>query len=318
MSDSKLFDIESHDSRDPNPWLALYLDSSIPINRKTKESLMRDNDSKSAKYLLPFIKVGSKVAMFFIHIFKFFFPKLFNSSKVLHRILAWGLRNFVSPDANLLIFRHFHVGSEILQFVAANIKGAEIKTSPLKPYDFEDVKDDLFLNHDLNLYNFIINLNRELKSKNITIRPPETLELSMITEDQFNHIEFPRRFSNVLDLRSAIELFTPFYQLFLTANDFVRASNSLQLDETIGIYTSQILGTPGHLGLLNNKHPMVPETTYSAAYRLVLHGLAAETLHEILVNLKLNLSKDGVLTPKQNVQGIKLETANTEQKPSTL
>ena len=71
----------------------------------------------------------------------------------------------------------------------------------------------------------------------------------------------------------------------------------MQLDETIAIYTAQILGTPGHLGLVNNKHPMVPETTYSAAYRLVLHGLAAETLHEILVNLKLQRNKDGIMTP---------------------
>jgi hypothetical protein len=119
----------------------------------------------------------------------------------------------------------------------------------------------------------------------------------MITPDQFDHIQFPKKWTNILDLRSAIELFTPFYQLFLTSNDFIRASNSLQLDETIGIYTSQILNTPAHLGLINNKHPMVPVTTYSAAYRLVLHGLAAETLHKILVNMKLKLNPDGIITP---------------------
>ena len=169
---------------------------------------------------------------------------------------------------------------------------------PLKPKDFEDVKDDLFLNHDLNLYNFVIRLNSQLKEKNITITTPDKINLDMITEDQFDHIKFPNRWTNVLDLRSAIELFTPFYQLFLTSNDFVRASNSLQLDETIAIYTSQILGTPGHLGLVNNKHPMVPVSTYSAAYRLVLHGLAAETLHEILVKMKLNKNIDGVVTPQ--------------------
>ena len=95
----------------------------------------------------------------------------------------------------------------------------------------------------------------------------------------------------------SIQLFTPFYQLFLTSNDFVRASNSLQLDETVAIYTSQILNTPGHLGLVNNKHPMVPVTTYSAAHRLVLHGLAAETLHEVLVKMKLNKNSDAVVTP---------------------
>lgn len=288
---------EPHDERDPNPWLAMYLDLSIPINDTTKLCLMRDNDSRSAKYLLPFITVWSKIMMFFIHIFKFFFPNLINSSKVLHRILAWGLKRFVSPDANLLIFRHFHVGSEIMEFIAANIEEVDIKTSPLKPQNFDDVKDDLFLKHDLNLYNFVIKLNKQLKEKNIPIVGKKPLNLSMITPDQFNHIQFPTKWTNILDLRSSIELFTPFYQLFLTSNDFVRASNSLQLDETIAIYTSQILGTPGHLGLVNNKHPMVPETTFSAAYRLVLHGLAAETLHEILVNMKLQRMQDGIMTP---------------------
>jgi len=287
----------SHDDRDPNPWLAMYLDSSIPINDKTKISLMRDNNSKSKRYLLPFITVISKVIMFFIHVFKFFFPNLINSSKILHRILAWGLKHFVSADANLLIFRHFHVGSEIMQFISKNIQNIEIGTSPLKPYDFQAIKDDLFLKHDLNLYNFVIRLNSQLREKNIGIKGKTSLDLSMITEDQFNHIDFPDRWTNVLDLRSAIELFTPFYQLFLTSNDFIRASNSLQLDETIAIYTSQILNAPAHMGLINNKHPMVPETTYNAAYRLVLHGLAAETLHRILVNMKLKQYADGIITP---------------------
>ncbi|MEP7197744.1 MAG: hypothetical protein ABI851_14585 [Saprospiraceae bacterium] len=291
-------DFSVHDERDPNPWLALYLDDSIPINSTTKLALMRDNDSKSAKYLLPIIQLWSKITMFFIHLFKFFFPRLINSSKILHRILAWGLRRFVSPDANLLIFRHFHIGTEILQFIGGNIPTVEMIAKPLKPRNFEDVKDDLFLNHDLNLYNFVIRLNCQLKEKSITMGPPERLNLEMISEDQFDHIQFPNKWTNFLDLRSAIELFTPFYQLFLTSNDFVRASNSLQLDETIAIYASQILGTPGHLGLVNNKHPMVPVTTYSAAYRLVLHGLAAETLHEVLVKIKLRKNLDGVVTPK--------------------
>ncbi|MEL6941711.1 MAG: hypothetical protein AAFO82_03510, partial [Bacteroidota bacterium] len=118
----ELFDISTHDSRDPNPWLALYLDNSIPLNDRTKQALMRDNNSRSARYLYPLIKFWSKVTMFFIHIFKFFLPKLFDSSKILHRILAWGLKRFVSPDANLLIFRHFHVGSEVLEFVAKNVE----------------------------------------------------------------------------------------------------------------------------------------------------------------------------------------------------
>lgn len=238
----KVLDHKTHDLRDPNPWLAMYLDSSIPMNDKAKQALVLDNDSRSGKWLMPFIIVWSKITIFFIHIFKFFFPRILNSSKVLHRMLAWGLRRWVSPEANLLIFRHFHCGSEIVEFVAANIDGVETKTVPLKPNDFEDVKDDLFLNHDLNLYNFIINLNREMTEKGIQITEKNDIDLSMISTDGFKMIDFPKGWTNILDLRSAIEVFTPFYQLFLTKNDFYRASNSLQLDETIGIYSAKILG----------------------------------------------------------------------------
>jgi hypothetical protein len=273
----------------------MYLDSSIPINPITKAALMRDNNSWSRKYLFPLIFVGSKVFMFFIHIIKYFFPKLIDSSKILHKLLSFGMRRFVSADANLLIFRHFHIGSEILMFIEANIKGIRLPLDPLQPLNFEDVKNDLFLRHDLNLYNFVIRLNTALQAEKLPFETPDVLDLSMITEDQFPHISFPKKWTNVLDLRSAIELFTPFYQLFLTSNDFVRAANSLQLDETIAIYASRILKTPAHLGLVNNKHPMVPVSTYSAAYRLVLHGLAAETLHRILVLKKINQDIDGIV-----------------------
>lgn len=297
MSSSKkeVIDPSTHDLRDPNPWLAMYLDSSIPMNDNAKQALVMDNDSRSRRWLMPIILVSSKVIMFFVHIFKYFFPRILNSSKTLHRLLSWGLRRWVSPEANLLIFRHFHCGSEIVEFVAANIDNVETKTVPLKPYDFEAVKDDLFLNHDLNLFNFIINLNKEMTEKGIQIKEQLDVDLSMISTNGFEMIEFPNKWTNILDLRSAIEIFTPFYQLFLTKNDFYRASNSLQLDETIGIYSSKILGSPAHLGLLNNKHPLVPHSTYGASKRLVLHGLASESLHAILVQMK---------THKGNVDGV--------------
>jgi hypothetical protein len=295
MDEKHFTDLATHDVRDPNPWLALYLDNSIPMNKKTKLAMMKDNNSWSVRFLLPLLIVGSKLTMLFIHVWKYFFPKFPNSSRTLHWLLSWGLKNFVTPEANLLIFRHFHVGSEIMQFISRNIDGITVPTSPIKPRNFEDVKDDIFLKHDLNLYNFVINLNRELQEKNVQILAPAKLDLGMITEDQFDHEPFPNRWTNFLDLRSAIEVFTPVYQLFLTQNDFIRASNSLQLDETIAIYSSKILNGPAHLSLVNNRHPMVPVTTFTASYRLVLHGLAAETLHAILVSIKNGQKNDGII-----------------------
>ena len=98
--------------------------------------------------------------------------------------------------------------------------------------------------------------------------------------------DMPNRRRNFLDLQSAIELFTPIYQLFLSDDDFWRATNSLQLDETIGLYAATILGAESRLGLVNNKHPLVPMSTLRAGYRLSLHGLSTEMLHGYLMQLK--------------------------------
>jgi hypothetical protein len=96
----------------------------------------------------------------------------------------------------------------------------------------------------------------------------------------------PNRWTNFVDLQTAIEVYTPLYQLLLTDSDFWRASTSLQLDETIGLYVAKLLRMPGTPALINNKHPMVPLSTLRAGFRLVLHGLATETQHAILVQCK--------------------------------
>jgi hypothetical protein len=120
----------------------------------------------------------------------------------------------------------------------------------------------------------------------------------------------PDRLTNVLDVETAIELFTPLYALFLTDGDFWRASNSLQLDETIGLYVATILGTPEHLLLVNNKHPLVPESTLRAGHRLVLHGLSSEMLHTILRAKKTEAaSSDGLRVPDEATVRLRLEAS---------
>ena len=47
-----------------------------------------------------------------------------------------------------------------------------------------------------------------------------------------------------------------------------------------------MMGDATYLSLVNNKHPLIPLSTLRAGYRLLLHGLAAESLHANLVALK--------------------------------
>ncbi|WP_120971392.1 hypothetical protein [Comamonas sp. lk] len=272
------------DERDPSPWLALYLDQSTPLPDEVKAAWLRDCSSGSRQFFLPMIRPMARLSMMVIQVLKVFLPKRWSHSMLLHRLLAFSMNKFVSPEANWLIMRHFHLGSQVLQFVAANAP-TPVSTSPLTPVEIDDVKDELFLRHDLNLFNFVIRLNKALRAENKELVPVAEPDFSMIHNPDLQLADMPRGKLNLLDLQSAIEIYTPVYQLLLTDNDFWRASNSLQLDETVAIYCAKILASPEHLVLLNNKHPMVPLSTLYAAYRLVLHGLSTEMLHSLLMRM---------------------------------
>ncbi|WP_417285170.1 DUF6999 family protein [Comamonas sp.] len=272
------------DERDPSPWLALYLDQSTPLPDEVKAAWLRDCSSGSRQFFLPMIRPMARLSMIVIQVLKVFLPKRWSHSMLLHRLLAFSMNKFVSPEANWLIMRHFHLGSQVLQFVAANAP-TPVSTSPLTPVEIDDVKDELFLRHDLNLFNFVIRLNKALRAENKELVPVAEPDFSMIHNPDLQLADMPHGKLNLLDLQSAIEIYTPVYQLLLTDNDFWRASNSLQLDETVAIYCAKILASPEHLVLLNNKHPMVPLSTLYAAYRLVLHGLSTEMLHSLLMRM---------------------------------
>ena len=282
-----MFENMQHDPDDPSPWHAMYLDQSTPLRPSSKTMWLQNSSSASRQFVLPFARLFAKVLIITFQVIKALSPIDWRASRLLHQLIYWGLKYFVKPEANYLILRHFWAGSELLGFIAGNVPGAHIPMNPLKPKNLEALKDHLFLTHDLNLYNFVINLNRELREKNLKIKPIAEPNFSMVTEGEFD-IEMPKDgLFNFIDLETAIEIYTPVYQFFLTDNDFWRATNSLQLDETIGIYGSTILGSNTHLLLVNNKHPLVSLITLSAGFRLVLHGLSTEMGHWLLVQKKL-------------------------------
>jgi hypothetical protein len=274
-----------HDARDPDPWLALHLDPGLPFDPQAKAALIMDARSFSRRFVLPLARPIARTMIVFFALFRLFLPRALASSRFLHWLIYVGLRTFVSPAANFLILRHFHLGAQIVAFVNANAP-RKVETTPLAPLRLADVKDDLFLRHDLNLYNFIIRLNQALRDDGTGLTAPARIDFDPISDAPIPFEQFPNRWTNFLDLFSAIELYTPLYQLLLTQRDFNRANHSLQLDETMAIYTAQILGDATHLALVNNRHPLVPLSALRAGFRLVIHGLGTELLHAVLARHK--------------------------------
>ena len=279
------FDAARFDPLDPDPWLALYLDQSLPIDDSAKRALLLGNRSVSRRWLFPIVRPFIFAVFVMIKGLRALSPRLPNLNVTLHRLIHWGLRTFASPQTNLLILRHFHIGTEILAFIKANAGPVEIDTVPLRPRRLKDLEDNTFLQHDLNIYNFIIQLNASLRTQGRDLAPVDQPDFSMIS-DSFEFDPLPEGPLNAVDVQTAVEAYTPLYALLLPRSDFIRAANSLQLDEVIAVSIAKILGTPYHLAFIKNGHPLVQLSTLQAGYRLMMHGLDCEGLHGWLRVLK--------------------------------
>lgn len=291
--DSAAIEAMEHDARDPDPWLALWLDRSLPFAPKAKAALIRDQRSMSRQFMLPIVRPFARLMIIVAQLVHTVTPKFPHAPKFLHHSIAFGMKYFLTPDANMLILRHFHLGAQILRFISDNATpGYHPKLEPMTPRAVDDVKANVFLNHDLNIFNYLIDLNRELERRGAVIEKKDVIDFSAIKEDvELAPLRNGR--TNVIDLQTAIELYTPAYAMLLTDRDFWRAANSLQLDETIGMYCARLTGEEKHLSLINNRHPLVPHSTLAAGFRLMLHGLSSEVLHGFLVQLKRKSAHSG-------------------------
>ncbi len=288
MDVREYFNKMKRDPKDPDPWLALFLDQSLPMDEKAKAAFLRGQHTYTRRVVLPLIQPFARLAISGIKLLRTFVPGRWQSPWLLHRSIYWGLRLFVTPEANYLILRHFSIGTEILRFLADNAPGGITieSTEPLRPRKLEDLLDNTFVKHDLNIYNFLIELNDKLRAQGAELEPPEEVDFSAITDDDVRIDDLPNTFLNVVDLQTAIELYTPAYALFLADQDFWRASNSLQLDETVAFYIGKVLNSQLPLAVVHNRHPMVPLSTLEAGFRLTLHGVDAESLHGALKKAK--------------------------------
>lgn len=293
------FDPARFDPRDPDPWMALYLDHSLPIDDGAKRALLLGARSWSRRWLFPVAR--PLVLLFFclVKVMRAISPKHPNLNGLLHKTIHWGLRTFATPEANAVILRHFHVGSELTAFVRENSGVADQVTKwPLTPTRLKDIEPDLFLQHDLNIFNFIIELNAALRAEGRELAPPETVDFSMISDAFPPFEEFPRGWLNRIDVQTAVEFYTPIYALMLPRDDFVRAANSLQLDEVMAIYIGRILGSDYHMSFVKNGHPLVALSTLQAGYRLMMHGLDSEAMHGWLRVLKARQAAGLPLDPR--------------------
>lgn len=277
------YQLEPHDRHNPSAWDAMYLDAAIPVDPVAKAHMIRDLRNWTRNYLLLPIKLVANVSLGLIMTIKRLLPFQFSNYWLMHRSAAWFLNTFVSPEACYLIVRHLCIGSNVVNFLIDNGPDPAIEKSQLYPRTVADLADNAFLEHDLILYNFVLDYAKAQQAN------PDWVQ--QVQERGLNYdsirpiaidIDFERRGLRILDLESAIELFKVFYSLCLTSDEFERAVLSLEFDENFGCYVSILTNDYNWNHVITNRHPLAPESPFGAARRLLLHGIISEYLHRYL------------------------------------
>ena len=206
----------THDVTNPDPWHALLLDNSTFIDMRAKQALMHNNASRSRQFFFPIIRPLARLSIVLVQLLRIVLPRAFTSSKMLHNLICWGMKTFVSKEANYLILRHFHIGSQILTFLNQNIADGALPAHPLHPNKIADLGNNTFVQHDLNIYNFVIAMNSYLQTNGLAIKTKalKEIDFSMITDPDKDLENLPERWTNVLDLQTAIEMYTPLFGVF--------------------------------------------------------------------------------------------------------
>ncbi len=121
-----------HDRRDPDPWWTVHSDRSLPLDPQTKAALLLDARSFSRRFFLPLLRPLARTFLVLVGLFRTLVPRALTSSRLLHWLIYVGLRHFVSPQACFLILRHFHLGSNISEFLVGEL-GRDDRDQPAAP-----------------------------------------------------------------------------------------------------------------------------------------------------------------------------------------
>ena len=167
----------------------------------------------SRRWLFPVARPFIFAFFLLVKLLRALSPRRPNLNRMLHELIHWGLKTFASPEANTLILRHFSIGTEILAFIKANAGPVTIDSWPLRPLRLADLQDNVFLQHDLNIFNFIIQLNASLRAQGRDLAPVERPDFSMISDEPFPLAPLPNGPLNMIDVQTAVEAYTPLYAL---------------------------------------------------------------------------------------------------------
>src|ERR1700693_6315831 len=145
--------------RSRSPYLqAVAIDNSIPIDPAAVDLWLRDVDNPLRWFIRPLLQFFFAILLHITWALKRLPLPQFRAHGLLQRMICWFCRNAVSPEANLLILRHFATESNIINFLRDNSGPTNVPPIALSPQTIDDMLKDTFVRHDQELFRVLRDL----------------------------------------------------------------------------------------------------------------------------------------------------------------
>jgi len=252
---------------------AIKADDSIPIDQEALTLWHKDLENSFRWTLRPILQFLFAILLHIIWFLKRLpFPQ-FSAHSFLQKTICWFCKYFVSPEANLLILRHFSTESNILNFLSENTNHSYRVN--LYPKIIDDMLENSFIDHDQELFESFAQLG------NIQSNINESTEYYWHSWQPINMKDFfiEHKATQVIDFETAHALFMCLFCLLLKRDEYRDAINGFNLDHSIAIRIGKIINDNSLTEYAYNKYPHYLVGPWNLGQRFLMHGFFTEHMY---------------------------------------
>jgi hypothetical protein len=265
---------------------AVLVDNSLPIERAAVELWLKDIHNPLRWIIRPLLQFIFAILLHVTWVLKRLPVPQFRAHRLLQWMICWFCRNFVSPEANLLILRHFATESNILNFLRDNSNAAHVPPLELYPQKIDDLLQHTFVRHDQELFRMFAELGCWDESGASGPKSVRELNWEHWRPIQLELQSLPRRATQLLDFETSHALFMCLFCFLLTAEEYRDSINGFNLDQSMAIRIGKMIGDPTLTEYVYNKYPLYLVGPWNLAQRFLMHGFFTEHLYARLEQLR--------------------------------
>jgi hypothetical protein len=277
-----------YDRINPSLLDVLEIDDTLPLDKKAIKYWIANLKNPLRASVMHLCRLSATIVLCVAYFLKRLIPLQFSMHNPLQATICWFMEWFVTPEANVLVLRHFWTESNLINFIISNSGRKNVELAKLYPKKISDFMEQSFVQHDIVLMNALHDLG-SCYEKSWPV-PRDKLDFSTVRKIEVDIDTSKRKWTQFLDFETAHELFKALFCLLLTADEYERSINSLQFDQTLAIRIARIVGEPEITAMAYNTFPLFLVGPLRLSQRFVMHGLFTEHLNAYLEILRSEVS----------------------------